>query len=763
METYRKNGVRVAVIAFFILVLVGLAAFTLWRPGWMGNISPSAQGAAAVAADLLTTSDFAVLAGSGITNTGTTVITGDVGTYPTATETGFSTVTITGTNHADDATTQGAKTDLVTAYNALAGQSADHTISADLGGQTLSPGVYSSGSTIGLTGAVTLDGGGDANAVFVFKAGSALTTASASSVVLTNGTQACNVFWQVGSSATLGTGSTFRGTLIALSSITVTTGVTVDGRVLARNGAVTLDTNTIAKSTCSAPPPAGTAILHIIKSVLNLNAGTAVASDFSLHVKSATSTLDVAGSPQNGALTPGTSYTLSPGTYNISEGVNALYTQSYGGACAPSGAVTLIAGDDKICTLINTDLAPPGPVTSNSFAPLPLISIIKIPNPLALPDGPGSVTYTYTVKNIDKVAMYGIWVKDDKCDSVTFVSGDTNSDKKLDIDETWNYRCTKVVSQTVTNIATAHGTANGWDGYDTALATVVVGAPVTPPLIMVTKVPSRLTPFPFGGGDVTYTYTAANPGVVPLHDVLVTDDKCAPLSRTGGDTNADNLLNVGETWRYTCRSNISFSTRNIATASGKANGLVALDYALVDVLVSVPGLPNAGLPPRNMIEDKAPKAIQGVIKKEKDVGFPHLKIPEINVDTSLESVGLTQEGAVDVPKSPTNAGWFDLGPRPGESGNAVIVGHYGWKDAIPAVFDDLHALHKGDKLYIENEKGVTTFVVRALQTYGQNEDAPEVFASNDGKAHLNLITCGGVWDPVEKSYSDRTVVFTDKE
>lgn len=247
MGTYHKNVIRVAVFAFVMLIFIGVSALAVWRPAFLKNLLPlMGPQAAAVATSLTTADSFAILAGSAITNTGTTVITGDVGTYPTATETGFSTVTITGTNHAGDATTQGAKTDLVTAYNALAGQSADHTISADLGGQTLSPGVYNSASTIGLTGTVTLDGGGDANAVFVFQAGSALTTASASQVKLTNGTQSCNVFWQVGSDATLGTGSTFRGTLIALSSITVTTNATVDGRVLARNGAVTLDTNTIS-------------------------------------------------------------------------------------------------------------------------------------------------------------------------------------------------------------------------------------------------------------------------------------------------------------------------------------------------------------------------------------------------------------------------------------------------------------------------------------------------------------------------------------
>jgi Ice-binding-like len=193
---------------------------------------------------------FAVLAGSGVTNTGPSVLTGDLGSFPTPAITGLATLTLSGVAQGAGAVTQQAKTDLVAAYDAAAGKAAGTTIAADIGGRTLQPGVYRSASSIGLTGTVTLDGQGDPNAVFVFQAGSTLTTASASQVVLANGARACNVFWQVGSSATLGTGSTFRGSIIALTSVTVTTGVTIAGRVLARNGAVTLDSDTITRPDC---------------------------------------------------------------------------------------------------------------------------------------------------------------------------------------------------------------------------------------------------------------------------------------------------------------------------------------------------------------------------------------------------------------------------------------------------------------------------------------------------------------------------------
>lgn len=242
----RATGCRsMATPAIGLLVLAAFATLVLAR----------SAGAAATAVPLGTADSFAVLAGAGITNTGPSTVNGDIGTFPTTTITGTATLTVNGANHGGDAVTQQAKTDLVTAYDNAAGQGPTSPIVADLGGQTLTPGVYNSGSSIGLTGALTLDGGGNPNAVFVFQAGSTLTTASASQVNLINGAQSCNVFWQVGSSATLGTGSTFRGSILALTDITVTTGVTIDGRVLARNGAVTLDTDTITKPTCASPPP----------------------------------------------------------------------------------------------------------------------------------------------------------------------------------------------------------------------------------------------------------------------------------------------------------------------------------------------------------------------------------------------------------------------------------------------------------------------------------------------------------------------------
>lgn len=221
---------------------------------------PSTVSAAQSLVQFGSASSFAVLAGSAITNTGSSVLNGsagsDIGLHPGDDPTietfpGQESVTYGGDVHLFDEVARQAKVDLLAAYNDAAGRTSDATIAADLGGSTLLPGVYSSGSSILLTGTLTLDAAGDPNAVFIFQAGSTLTTASNSSIELINGAQVCNVFWQVGSSVTLGTGSTFIGHVMAMESITATTGSEVSGQLLAINGAVTLDTTNITNDACT--------------------------------------------------------------------------------------------------------------------------------------------------------------------------------------------------------------------------------------------------------------------------------------------------------------------------------------------------------------------------------------------------------------------------------------------------------------------------------------------------------------------------------
>ncbi len=238
------------------LFLVSLLVFNLGVYAIPSNVL-----AAQAKVDLGTASSFGVLAGSTITNTGPTTIDGtaggdiglDPGDDPTiATFPGQEDITTTGTVHLFDGVASSAKDDLLIAYNDAAGRVTTETISGDLAGRTLTPGVYTSGSSIGLSGTLTLDAGGDPNAVFIFQAGTTLTTASDSEIILINDAQPCRVFWQVGSSATLGTGSDFVGHILASESITATTGVTVLGSLLALNGAVTLDTNVITNDDCLA-------------------------------------------------------------------------------------------------------------------------------------------------------------------------------------------------------------------------------------------------------------------------------------------------------------------------------------------------------------------------------------------------------------------------------------------------------------------------------------------------------------------------------
>lgn len=207
-------------------------------------------------ASLGTAQSFAVLGGSTVTNTGATVLTGDLGVSPGSAITGFPPGTRTGTTHAADATSLQAQNDVTTQYNSLASAACTADLTGqDLGGKTLTTGVYCFSTSAPLTGTLTLDAQGSAGATFVFKIGSTLTTASASSVVLINGGNPCGVAWQVGTSATLGTTTSFIGNLIALSSITLNTGANIVGRALARNGAVTLDTNNISFAACGATAP----------------------------------------------------------------------------------------------------------------------------------------------------------------------------------------------------------------------------------------------------------------------------------------------------------------------------------------------------------------------------------------------------------------------------------------------------------------------------------------------------------------------------
>ena len=235
------------------MILIGLGAtvgVSLAAGALLGSSAAFAAGPG-----LGTAAPYSVLGGTTVTNTGPSGLSGDLGDSPGSSLTGFSTATIGGATHDGDAAAAQAQSDLTAAYTVAAGLTPTGTsLGSSLVGGVHGPGVYNAASALDLSGAVTLDAQGDPNAVFVFQIGAGFTTASSSSIVLIGAAQACNVFWQVGSSATLGTNSTFVGTVMALTSITVTTGTTVQGRALARNGAVTLDNNVFTAPSCATTP-----------------------------------------------------------------------------------------------------------------------------------------------------------------------------------------------------------------------------------------------------------------------------------------------------------------------------------------------------------------------------------------------------------------------------------------------------------------------------------------------------------------------------
>jgi hypothetical protein len=547
-------------------------------------VAPSAN--AATTPSLGTAGTFGVLS-STFTNSNTsplTNITGDIG-YTVAGAPTTPPLFHTGTVHPENATHAQAGLDQGTALGILNGQACttitgplDATIIGSNAPGTFPPGCYTMANTMNITlgTSVTLDltaPDGDGGNTWIFKStGGGLTTGADSFVTLANGASACNVFWAPVAATNIGaytgalpnTTKLFVGTIISDAGISLGHFANLSGRALAFGGTVTTDANTITAPSCATPPP-----------------------------PQQTQALTCNPATQSVAIGQTAQFTAGGGTGTYSWAApggspSAGNTNAFNASYATSGTktVTLTSGGQTVtCTVF----VAPAPIP-------PLINVVKVPTPLALPGGPGLVTYDYTVSNVGEVAMSNVTLTDDKCAPVNRISGDTNSNNLLDTNETWKYRCATTLATTTTNTAIVTGQANGLTATDVATARVVVGSPLPPPLINVVKKPNPLA-LPFGGGSVTYTYTVTNPGTVALSNVSVTDNKCSPLSGSSGDSNGNNMLDTNETWTYTCAMNLTTTTTNTATALGSANNLTAVDLALATVTVAPPKLPSTGIGP----------------------------------------------------------------------------------------------------------------------------------------------------------------------
>ncbi|NNG22531.1 DUF7933 domain-containing protein [Telluria aromaticivorans] len=367
---------------------------------------------AQVAPSLGTAGSFAVLGGQTVTNTGPTILNGDLGVFPGSAITGFPPGIVNGAIHAADAVAQGAQADTTIAYNSLASQPCNTTfgVPTDLSGMTLVPGVYCFASSASLTGTVTLDAQGDPNAVFIFKTGSTLITGSNATVALINGAQACNVFWQVGSSAVIGTGTNFVGNIVALTSITLTTNATLAGRALARNGSVTLDSNIVTPATCVAAsvsvskafnPPTiaagGTSTLTLTLS----NTGSSAATLTAPFTDNLPTGLTVAATP-NATTTCGGAVTTSTSSVTLTGGAIPA-----NGSCTVSANVTATTGGAYLNTVAAGSLqtsngSNTGPATATltvtPVTPTSSVTLGKAFSPATIAKG-GFSTLTLTLSN----------------------------------------------------------------------------------------------------------------------------------------------------------------------------------------------------------------------------------------------------------------------------------------------------------------------------------------------------------------------------
>jgi uncharacterized repeat protein (TIGR01451 family) len=656
-----------------------------WRIGFCAALaalllSPGVRAQTQAVVELGTAQSFAVLAGAGITITGPTTITGDIGTFPTPAITGIGNLTLNGVNHADDAVTQLAKIDLVTAYNDAAGRTNSTVVAGGvLGGLTLVPGLYQNDTTpdsLGLTGTLTLDAQGDPNAVWIFQAASTLIAETYSSVVLINGAQARNVFWVVGSSATLKVGSTFCGTIIALTSITLETSAVLHGRALARNGAVTLDSNTLDN-----PSSVGDFVW------LDTN-------------------VDGLQDPGEPGLTNVT-VTLYDGASNVVDttltGVNGYYQFTnlvpaiyFIGFTSPAGYFFTLR-DQGTNDAVDSD----ADLTTGSTAPFPIyyggnnqtldaglwagspsIEIVKTAGTAA--DGAiwyvtlnTDVVYTYAIRNGGNTYLSGVTVTDNVLGGVGSVPGIMAPGATAFLTAT-----NLAISNNVVNIGTVVGTpcfSNGvaiggvnnvTDNDDAVVELMAPDIAIDKTVSLDGSVPGSQMVQGTNGAALTFTFIVSNPGDVALTNVVVTDPAI------GLTTNLGTLL-AGESRTVSVAYVINGDLTNIASVVGYGPNdlpLNATDDAVVEM--EGPGYELTKL--RTIPVDRAAQVGELVTFELTVFNSGDVILTTVPLEDSYEMAYLTFVSASPVaPDDPTNDGllnWTTIGPlAPGASTSVVVT------------------------------------------------------------------------------------------
>ncbi|MCX6345289.1 MAG: ice-binding family protein [Armatimonadetes bacterium] len=554
-------------------------------------LSLLATNAYAVAINLGTASTFGLLAGSGVTNTGLSVIRGDVGSSPTPAVTGFPPGIVIGTLYTtSNAVTAQAKTDLVTAYNAAAGAASTMNLTGvDLGffnaGFPLGPGVYSFSSTAGLTGNLTLDGGGDPNAQWIFQIGSSLTTATNATMSFINGASPCKVFWQIGESATIGTNNTFGGTILALTSITLNGG-TLHGRALARNGAVTISAAEFVIINCTSGPRVTVAK---VADRAVASAGDVITYTYAVANSGPVAlTVDSVVDTRLGDLTADF-IAANGGVSTLAVGASTVFTKTYTVLVTdPSPLVNSVAVG---ASGGGVDVSGTGQASVIITAPGPHVTMVKTANRTVAAVG-DFVTYTFKVTNYGMAPLTVNSVVDSHLGDLTadFIAANGGASTlaagaSTSFIEVYTVLATD--TSPMTNVATVTAGSDGVIVTSSGQATVIIPTPGPGVTIAKTVYPTLASV----GDVITYTFTVSNSGTVPLTVNSVVDSRLGDLTADFIAANlGSNILAVGSSVTFielhTVLATNSSPLTNSVTVSANNETVVVTDTTEASVTIN---------------------------------------------------------------------------------------------------------------------------------------------------------------------------------